>query len=38
MLFCNLILFSGRYFVPFWIGEFLFFGRFFKLLAERTVG
>jgi len=37
MLFYNLILSPGRYFVPFWIGDFLFFGQFFKLSAERTV-
>jgi len=38
MLFYNLILSPGRYFVPFWIGEFLLFGRIFEMLAERTVG
>ena len=36
MLFYNLILSPRRYFVPFWIGEFLFFGRFFKLSASFT--
>jgi len=37
-LFCNLILFSGRYFVQFVFGECLFFVRVFKLSAERIVG